>query len=327
MKYEIVSIDKLKPLEKVFPTHLKNLEAMIDSDGFLLKAIIADVKTGTVLDGSHRYAYLLKKGFKEAPVYWADYDDENIRVGTHLSHRFLIDGSSGITKHACRQRALSGLLFTPRTTRHFFTFRKTDISLPLSSLKIGEPVDISHLVADVGVVDEIQHNEHYIAEIDEEVETIVRYLSEVMETKKYLLDQIDSMNESKLVALFPGKFHPPHIGHIQTILGLLPRYKRLIVGVSEHQPEQAILTPDEIQKTLVSFFEDYEDVNVCRISGVLVEKETLDGLPKFDVMLSGNEDVLEWAKKHGLEARRVPRSVGYLYSGTEIRTAFTKEGD
>ena len=69
MKYEIVPISRLRPLEKVFPEHLKNLETMINNDGFLLKAIIIDKKTGIVLDGSHRYVYLLKNGYKEAPVF------------------------------------------------------------------------------------------------------------------------------------------------------------------------------------------------------------------------------------------------------------------
>jgi len=88
MKYKIVPIDGLIPLEKVFPTHLKNLEDMIDSDGFMLKAIIADKKDGIVLDGSHRYVYLLKKGFKTAPVYLVDYDNEDIRVAPALDIGF-----------------------------------------------------------------------------------------------------------------------------------------------------------------------------------------------------------------------------------------------
>jgi nicotinamide mononucleotide adenylyltransferase len=328
MKYEIVPIGHLIPLELVFPTHLKNLETMIDNDGFMLKAIIADGNTGVVLDGSHRYAYLLKKGFKEAPVHWVNYDDENIRVGTQLSHRFFIDDDVGITKAICKGYALAGQLLSPRTTRHFFPFRKIDITLPLDRLKKGEPVDVSHLISDACITEEMEHNEHYIKEINEEVEIIINYLSEVSQTKSYLTEQVDLMRKAKSVGFFPGKFHPPHIGHIKTMLTLLSKYKKLIIGVSEHQPEKAILTPDEIQQTLTSFFEDYENVEVCRIEGVLVEKETLDSLPEFDVLLSGNEDVLEWATKHGLQAEYVQRSVGYLYSGTEIRTAFidrTKE--
>ena len=179
MKYKIVSIRSLVPLEKVFPTHLKNLEKMIDNDGFMLKAIIIDEKTGIVLDGSHRYVYLLKKGFKEAPVYLVNYNDENIRVGTHLRHRFLIDGDSGISKKECCSRALSGNLFSPRTTRHFFPFRKADISLPLDRLRKGKPVDVKHLISDVDTSEEITHNKTYIKEINEEVEVIIQYLSEV----------------------------------------------------------------------------------------------------------------------------------------------------
>ena len=321
MKYEIVSIDKLIPLEQVFPTHLANLEEMIEEDGFVLKAIIADKKTGTVMDGSHRYVYFLKNGYKEVPVFWSDYDDENVRVGTHLSHRFLLE-CVNINKEECRRRALTGELFSPRTTRHFFAFRKSDISLPLSSLKRGEPADVSHLIADVEVSEEIAHNEKFIIELNEEVDIVINYLNEVLQTKLYLTSQIERMNTSKKVAFFPGKFHPPHIGHIHTLLTLLPQYSKLIIGVSEHQPEAAILTPDEIQASIESFFKDYDNVEVCRIKGVLVEKENLDDLPEFDVLLSGNEDVLEWAKKQGLGYKFVPRSVGYLYSGTEIRTAF-----
>jgi nicotinamide mononucleotide adenylyltransferase len=193
----------------------------------------------------------------------------------------------------------------------------------LSQLERGNPVDVSHLIYDIDVLDEICHNEQYIIEINEEINVIILYLQEVVQTKEYLEKQIDLMRDSRKVAFFPGKFHPPHIGHIQTLLTLLPNYKKLIIGVSEHMPEKAILTPDEIQKSLESFFKDYENVEVCRIKGVLIEKENLNGLPEFDVLLSGNEDVLEWAKKQGLKAKYITRSTGYLYSGTEIRTAFT----
>jgi nicotinamide mononucleotide adenylyltransferase len=321
MKYKIVSIDSLVPLEKVFPTHLKNLEDMLDADGFMLKAIIVDEKNGIVLDGSHRYVYLLKKGFKTAPVYLVNYDNEDIRVGTRLGHRFLIDGDSGISKEECRRRALGGNLFSPRTTRHFFTFRKADISLPLNRLKKGKPVDVSNLISDVEVFDEIDHNKKYIEEINEEMEIIIQYLSEVSQTKEYLTNQIELMNQSRKVAFFPGKFHPPHIGHIQTILTILPKYRKVIIGVSEHSPKNTIITePDKIVGALRPFFADFKNVEVCKIKGVLTEKKDLEGLPNFDVLLSGNPEVLSWAKKMNINIEYVPRSEGILFSGHEIRS-------
>jgi len=325
MKYEIVSINKLLPLEKVFPTHLKNLEDMINKDGFVLKAVIVDKKTGTILDGSHRYVYFLKNGYKKVPVHRVDYDDEDIRVGTHLSHRFLIDGDSGISKKECRERALSGNLFPPRTTRHFFTFRKSDISLPLNKLKKGSPIDVSHLIADVDVSDEIEHNRKYIAEISEEIEIILQYLEEVSQTKRYLTEQVERMDSTRQVAFFPGKFHPPHIGQIQTILNIIPKYRKVIIGVSEHAPEIVIATPEDIVSMLESFFVNFDNVEICKIEKTLVNKVNTDGLPEFDVLLSGNQEVLDWAKSMKINSEYVPRSAGIMCSGTEIRRAVSDE--
>ena len=61
----IVSIDHLKPLEKVFLYHLKNLSEMILKEGIVHTPIIADKKSGIVLDGSHRYIFFLMNGFEE----------------------------------------------------------------------------------------------------------------------------------------------------------------------------------------------------------------------------------------------------------------------
>lgn len=320
MKYEIIPIDQLIPLEKVFPTHLKNLEEMINRDGFVLKAIIADKKTGTIMDGSHRYVYFLKNGFKTVPVYWADYDDENIRIGTKLEHRFIIETSTGINKKECRERALSGNLFPPRTTRHFFTFKKSDISLDLDMLKRGNPVDVSWLIDDASVSDEIIHNTKYINEIDKELNIIIDYLSEISQTKKYLGYQISLMQQTMKVAFFPGKFHPPHIGHILTILNILPMYRKLIIGVTEDIPDIAVSSIDGIINTLNMFFSRFENVEITSIKGILTQQESINNLPEFDILLSGNEDVLSWAKKHGLNSQFIPRSEGFLCNGTEIRS-------
>ncbi len=326
MKYEIVPIEKLIPLEQVFPTHLKNLEEMIDRDDFILKAIIADKKTGTILDGSHRYVYFLKRGFKTVPVHWVDYDDENIRVGTHLSHRFFIEyGTTGVSKNECKKRALKGNLFPPRTTRHFFPFRKIDIALPLDQLKKGSIKDVTHLIVDVDVSEEIAHNEKYIEEINEEFEIIVNYLSEVSQTKTYLIEQTSLMKHSRGVAFFPGKFHPPHVGHILTILNILPKYRKLIIGVSEDCPEDKVTNVNDIINTLNLFFKSFDNVEICLIQGVLVEKTDLKGLPNFDVLLSGNEDVISWAEKYNIKAELVPRSEGVFCEGTEIRTILKGE--
>ena len=122
----IVPIDRLKPLEKVFRYHLKNLSEMILKEGIVQTPIIADKKHGIVLDGSHRYIFFLMNGFKEVPVKFVDYEDEHIRVGSRLIHRHLVQEKIKISKKEVVRRGLKGDLFYPRTTRHFFPFRKNE---------------------------------------------------------------------------------------------------------------------------------------------------------------------------------------------------------
>ena len=86
-----VPIERLKPLEKVFKYHLKNLSELILKEGIVQTPIVADNKNGIVLDGSHRYIFFLMNGFKEVPVKFVDYEDEHIRVGSLLIHRHLIN--------------------------------------------------------------------------------------------------------------------------------------------------------------------------------------------------------------------------------------------
>ncbi len=194
MKYEIVPISRLKPLEMVFPSHLKNLNDMILQDGIVKLPLLVDQKTGTVLDGSHRYVFFLMHGYKTAPVRWVDYDSEDVRVGTHLTHRHIIEGPTNISKKEVRERGLNGNIYPPRTTRHFFPFRKTDeVHVPLSSLEKGEPVDVKNLIATVDVDYEIHHNRKFIQEIEDEIDELIRYLDEVRQTKKYLKKQIEGM--------------------------------------------------------------------------------------------------------------------------------------
>ena len=192
---EIINISKLKPLELVFPSHLKNLTEMLNQSGKIESPILADRETGIVLDGSHRYIFFLKNGYKTVPVKFVDYNDENIRVGSKLIHRFLIDDELNISKSEVLERGLTGRLFKPRTTRHFFPFRKNEfIHLKLTDLEKGDEVNVDKLIAKVSVDEEINHNNNYIKEIEFEIDEMIKYLEEVRQTKDYLKKQIRLMN-------------------------------------------------------------------------------------------------------------------------------------
>jgi hypothetical protein len=193
---EIAPIDKLKPLELVFPNHLRILSEMINTSGFVNSPIIADSRTGVVLDGSHRYIYFLANGYKEAPVKFVNYMDENIRVGTHLMHRHIIDDTTGISKKEVLERGISGKLFPPRTTRNFFPFRKnTFADVALETLKRGDLVNCDKYISNVSIEEEIDHNKRYIQEIEFESDEIIKYMEEIRLTKNYLQKQVSEMSK------------------------------------------------------------------------------------------------------------------------------------
>lgn len=195
---ELFPVSELKPLEKVLPQHYKNIEQMILKVGFIQKPLIIDKKFKIVLEGSHRYAFLLKSGYKMAPVIFVDYADESIFVGNHLKHRYLTDESFTITKKEVIHRALHEKLFDARTTRHFFPFRKNDCIVKLDDLSKGEERDISFLLQNISVEKEIKMDESYIKELDEEIDILKQYEDEQREVRNYLIQQIKMMKKGPI---------------------------------------------------------------------------------------------------------------------------------
>ncbi|WP_162626563.1 hypothetical protein [Acinetobacter sp. CFCC 10889] len=194
-QFQLMKISELKPLERVLPHHLKNIEELILKDGMIKKPIIVDSKYNIVLDGSYRYAFLMRYGFKYAPVIRIHYDDESIFVGNHLRHRFLRDEKYIISKSEVISRAVNENLFDARTVRHFFPFRKTEHIATLTDLSKGEMRDISYLLQEISIEEEILQDMNYIAEINEELDILQAYIIEQEEVKNYLKFQIEKMKK------------------------------------------------------------------------------------------------------------------------------------
>lgn len=287
--YEISKIEKLVPLEKVFQFHLINLEKMIKKDGCIDKPIIADQQTGTVLDGSHRYAFLLKNGFLEAPVIWVNYSSEKISTGISLSKEEIINRKG---------------LLEPRTTRHKFPFQKINIKTSLEKLKIGEEKNIDFLISNSSEEEEIQHH--------------LKFIEELEETKKYLLKQINFLKKK---AYFPGKFNPPHFGHFLSIMDLSKIYDLTVVVTGEKIiPE--IYTQDEIVNEIKKL-----GIPVIKIDQKLTELRKIPEFitSEEEIIISGNEEVEEWCKNLGIQFKNYSRS-GIIES-TKIRKYYDKRVD
>lgn len=195
-EFKIVKTKDLRPLEKINPNHYFGIEADILSCGVMNKPLIVDRSSMTVLDGSHRYALLLKHGFELAPVIMCDYDNESIFVGNHLGHRFKVDEKKWISKQHVRATAISGNLYEPRTTRHFFPFRKDNHPTELSTLQAAEPRDITHLIASVTKEQELAKNEEYIDELKYELSTLKGYVEEQQKVREWLIRQNEYISKN-----------------------------------------------------------------------------------------------------------------------------------
>jgi len=197
MKWKMIPTKKIRPLEYVFPNHLKNLSKMILKEGTMNYPLIIEDKQKIVLDGSHRYVFLMEQGYKMAPVIEIDYDDPHVRVGTHRMHRHIVSGPVNISKQEVIYRGVTGDLFPPRTTRHFIPFLRPEIKVPLKKLGTMPKQNMEWLISKGDIMEEINHNLKYIKELDEEKEELKNYLKECDRTKKYLKEQIAEMTQRK----------------------------------------------------------------------------------------------------------------------------------
>ena len=55
------------------------------------------------------------------------------------------------------------------------------------------------------------------------------------------------------IALFPGKFQPPHLGHITTLMKLYPKYDKIIIGITQDKPE--VLSQEKRKELFDSFMD------------------------------------------------------------------------
>jgi hypothetical protein len=112
----LVKKERLKIHEQISPKYLKKLKGQIRADGVVKIPLVADRKTGVILDGTHRYVALLELGCKKIPVWWVDYSSPQIVVQCWR------EGES-VTKQQVIAAGLSGRPLPPKTSRHMWRTR------------------------------------------------------------------------------------------------------------------------------------------------------------------------------------------------------------
>jgi len=124
----------------------------------------------------------------------------------------------------------------------------------------------------------------------------------------------------KKTAFFPGKFQPPHIGHVLTISKILKKYN-VIIGISPDGPN--IISQNEVINIFKTIFENRVEYFI--FDNVLSNYKDVNIFPYFDIILTGNIEIINWAKKLKLPVEKIPRSNCIGGSGTELRRLYKNE--
>jgi hypothetical protein len=86
---------------------------------------------------------------------------------------------------------------------------------------------------------------------------------------------------------------------------LSKKYK-LIVGLTEDIPKNAF--PRKVILKTLKELETLSNVRIVEIKGKLTDKKDSSDLPYFDILLSGNPNVIKWSKKMKIKCKFVERS-------------------
>ncbi|HZY94877.1 MAG TPA: ParB N-terminal domain-containing protein [Candidatus Bathyarchaeia archaeon] len=80
LQIQLKKIHDLRPHEETVPADLAAIAQDMKTDGTLRHPIVADVRSGTVLDGTHRLAALSQLGYEYAPAALIDYENPLVQV-------------------------------------------------------------------------------------------------------------------------------------------------------------------------------------------------------------------------------------------------------
>lgn len=132
-RVSLVPLAWLRPHEAYVEDRVQELERRFAHTRRVDYAVVADARTGTVIDGHHRLETLRRLGASLVPAVLVDYMDPGITVRTWR------DGESAPTKAEVVARAADGRLYPPKSTRHDFVRVLDPVDVPLEDLGVAPP--------------------------------------------------------------------------------------------------------------------------------------------------------------------------------------------
>ena len=132
VQVELVPLELLLPHEEIIPKKVDQLEKMTIRWNAYVLPLVVDRISGTILDGHHRYNVAKKLDLLCLPWVLVDYlNDDTIELDLWPN-----SGRDSINKQDVIAAALSGKLFSPKTSRHRLPDHLPPISVPLSRLML-----------------------------------------------------------------------------------------------------------------------------------------------------------------------------------------------
>lgn len=135
-KHSLVPIEWLRAHEQHVEERVQELLERFTTSGCVDYAIVADLHSGTVIDGHHRFEALRRLGARVVPAHLVDYRDPKLTVANWRPDE------PPVTKEEIVERARTGRLYPPKTTKHDFVRVLDPVDVPLKALR--EPEAVGH---------------------------------------------------------------------------------------------------------------------------------------------------------------------------------------
>jgi len=140
-------------------------------------------------------------------------------------------------------------------------------------------------------------------------------------------------NNNYKTGVFSGRFCPPHIGHLLTILNLCKHYGKIVVVILDY-PERETCSAEKARQIFNNLFNIiFPEISLSKIDVIInsihfgkitfseydLLLRNIGACYNHTVYLSGNEEVLKHMNHEQIPYERVERSEEETYTGTIIR--------
>lgn len=130
-RFALVPVTELREHEQVVESRVAALAKRLVEDGHVDQPVVADARTGVVIDGHHRLSALRRLGAARAPVHLIDYMDPAVTLTTWRAT------DPPPTKEEVVRRAIERNPYPPKTTRHPDLYDLPKVRTALADLGCG----------------------------------------------------------------------------------------------------------------------------------------------------------------------------------------------